>query len=58
MVAALRPVLEYEATLAPVVPTWLHVPLAVVVRWMMKPDSLEELSVQRRSIRLDETADA
>jgi hypothetical protein len=55
-VDVVSPVLLKFFTLAAAVPTWTQGPAPDGARWTMKPVSLKELSVQKRSIRLEERA--
>ena len=54
----MRPVLEYVTEFAAGVAIWVHGPRDVVARSTLKKSSLKELSVQERSMRLEDTATA
>jgi hypothetical protein len=58
VVEELNPPLEKDTAPGPVVPTWVHGPDALGPRSILKPVSLNELSVQDRLIWLALTATA
>ena len=58
MVAALRPLSEYEVTFPPVLAICIQGPVAEMLRSMVNPDSFPELSSQLRLIWVEETPEA